>query len=859
METLRETIKTLYHLWNSDDVIKGVLNLESPYHSDCQVDRKVFVRTYLDDVSGIRTKDQIGEVYALLDTNWLLPVNSKSFMCGKGPTVFNVLLHFSTKVLTEYKRQPVCRYEHLLRWHDLCSMLGEDLLTVSYFAAKDLTQKYNRTDFAWKDIIDHDNNALNVMFEKPMIDLHSHLYGSTFVFDVNWLCLMNDVLERKSQCDVFEEYLDSKHLQVASEQINSPYKRLMEGAAIRILLYWYLNGNMGAEQFAGLKNAVKSVLMAGNELAMNEAVKQLQGYIELAQHAYGFPYDDKVGAADVLDYAICHDIMQGESGTIGWLYSILGGERYLMYRMFSKIYCGDVDANMASLFYAYLIIKTDFRSQIIQLNDAVGYANFADYQGRKLSFLKENSKWKRVIEQIAIGSSVAKEGRYLESRISPRNSEDALAKSIMNIDKHVTDGYLTFNQNADKLKNKYHYIIHFKKGSDDKGDKNPFEAGAYCRHQRLRKDIKKQACALKSWLMGDDGRDRIVGIDAASSEIYCRPEVFGQVYRYLKGYKTRQELGYTFHVGEDFLDVVDGLRAIRECLLFLNLENRDRVGHALVLGINVEQYYAKRNYSVALSKQLLLDNVVWLYYEGSKCDGFNRVEVELRTLFQRCFDEVYAASIPDDFKWGITMEDYYHSWFLRSDNPKLYKFDEEIQNLEDENPFWEMYGMSDAEECIVARNNPKARLLFYLYEFDQGVYARGNKRESFEVSFDLIHVIKQLQENLLQELEEKHIAIETNPTSNYRICDINRYDEHPILHFFNYGLEHDGIESHAITVSINTDDKGVFATSIEREFSVMAAALEKNYQKTHLGNSPRAIYDWLDRIRVMGFEMRFCK
>ena len=73
------------------------------------------------------------------------------------------------------------------------------------------------------------------------------------------------------------------------------------------------------------------------------------------------------------------------------------------------------------------------------------------------------------------------------------------------------------------------------------------------------------------------------------------------------------------------------------------------------------------------------------------------------------------------------------------------------------------------------------------------------------------------------------------------IGDFERYDEHPILYFFNYGLEHEGIAPHSITVSINTDDKGVFSTSL----------VEKD------GNSPRRIYDWLDRIREMGFEMRF--
>ena len=54
-----------------------------------------------------------------------------------------------------------------------------------------------------------------------------------------------------------------------------------------------------------------------------------------------------------------------------------------------------------------------------------------------------------------------------------------------------------------------------------------------------------------------------------------------------------------------------------------------------------------------------------------------------------------------------------------------------------------------------------------------------------------------------------------------------------------------------IDVSINTDDQGVFATSLEKEFTLMALALEKQvdvdgnpvYQKND-------IYQWLDMVRA---------
>lgn len=66
------------------------------------------------------------------------------------------------------------------------------------------------------------------------------------------------------------------------------------------------------------------------------------------------------------------------------------------------------------------------------------------------------------------------------------------------------------------------------------------------------------------------------GIDACAKEIRCRPEVFAQTYRYLKnhiiyprihemeleenGGKRIEQLSLTYHIGEDYLDILDGLR-----------------------------------------------------------------------------------------------------------------------------------------------------------------------------------------------------------------------------------------------------------------------------------------------------------
>lgn len=870
METLRQTIKTLFQLQKSDNVIASLLKGNS--HDDVHVNRQWFVRAYLDDISPIRTKDQVEAIFDLFQSKWATNDNNiKSLAFCPSNSVFNVLLHFSSCVLKEYKHQPVCRYDDLLRWHDLTSNLGEDLFTTSYLAAKDVMQGVDRRFFNWKDIISHDNAALGNIFEKRMIDLHYHLYGSIFVFDLNWLSLMNDVIDRQDSFRKIFDYLRAPHIINSSEVSNSLYNKVMKAVSIRLLLFWYLNPDVDDAFVESYYRSTIGMLGIDEDLLMNSKLLELSNRVNVARMMKGYRFGTQGNTQkNILDYAISTDIMLSSAGECEYIYSVLAGERFLMYRMFKRIFEGTADSGMATLFYIYLLIKSEFRNEIVQLNDSVGFANFADYQGRKVLFLKENSAYSEIVSQVAIGSSLCDSQKYLEARISPKGSKEGLQKTLEEIDKSLRNGNLA-SCKTEVLDKRYSIILHFIKRNDKEKQKAVQlhrDSSLYYRHYGLRNEIKKQAMALKNWLKMCSELDkdsRVVGIDAASSEIKCRPEVFGQVFRYLKYYvptsaynSKDKELGFTFHVGEDFLDIVDGLRAVRESILFLNLENRDRLGHALVLGTDVEKYYRKRGYYISMSKQTLLDNIVWLYFEGSCCDGFNRIAVKLKALYSKYFDDIYGKCKIMDGDHVLTpnIEDYYNAWLLRGDNPECYKNPQkEYENRL--TSYWGIYALNESEVVSKARKNIKARFLYYFYHYDEYVYKEGCKCDQIKLDEDYIYVIRQLQAKLLDEVEMKHISIETNPTSNYKIGDFERYDEHPILYFFNYGLEHEGIAAHSITVSINTDDKGVFSTSLEREFSVMAAALEKKSLVEKDGNSPRRIYDWLDRIREMGFEMRF--
>ena len=118
-------------------------------------------------------------------------------------------------------------------------------------------------------------------------------------------------------------------------------------------------------------------------------------------------------------------------------------------------------------------------------------------------------------------------------------------------------------------------------------------------------------------------------------------------------------------------------------------------------------------------------------------------------------------------------------------------------------------------------------------------------------------VISEVQEKMRQRIAREKIAIETNPTSNMRITDIDRYSKHPVTTFYSRGLKPD-CGPDQITVSINTDDQGVFATSLEKEYTLIACALEKKRNDDGTpAYSSKDIYDWLDDIRESSLTSSF--
>lgn len=492
-------------------------------------------------------------------------------------------------------------------------------------------------------------------------------------------------------------------------------------------------------------------------------------------------------------------------------------------------------------------IRTHFRGELIQINRRVGFQNFSDYQDRKEIFIQGIRAYEYELIRLAVNEQLSKEYvKSLEARICPKKAS-LLYKTLRYQEQII--GKENFGR--------FFYVLHFPK-SKDKGF-------TYLkpRNHDVRENSERNAKQVAKLLsFGSKYNHVIRGIDACSNEIGCRPETFAQIFRYLSDQAFHGEkLHMTYHAGEDFLDIVDGLRAIDEALLFCGLERGSRLGHALALGINAGDYYSYKNHRLVLPRQVLLDDIAWVLCKsreyGVQADSSlaSQLEKEFYILLEEIFNQ------RDEASEHITVTDYYQSWMLRGDNPLLYldNFEEFQKRLDiSEVELYDRYRLNkyaDARNLI--RKTERIFKLYKRYHFDKKVRETGDLQTDWKVPEGYDRLVNEIQDSMIGELVKKGICIETNPSSNYLIGTIEKYDQHPVFRFNSRKLK-PAERNHALCVSINTDDQGVFDTLLENEYALICLALRK--AKDDKGGQlydVEDIYEWLDYVREMGMEQVF--
>lgn len=759
MDLISHAIRTIFYDVNvgcvADDVIKRRCTfLEDEFVSQTIWQARSFTRTEIKALRNMVFQQMNSFKTSKAKTSWSL--------------CFHLLYHFTDKclLLSADHTEARVKFSSIQLWREISLLLGEDILTTS-FLAKEASRKLSSYD--WPNIIHHNNPLLNHLLEDGLVDTHAHLKASADVFELTWLDFMNNVSNRGDDYSVLAHSADA-YVKTMDNHVSVEVKAKIQVASLlRCLIFESLKvGHPVADLYSLPKLMFNEKRRVASLVPMQARIDRMK---KMAVQSDVFHYP--------IDYAIT-------ATTSDSIYAIHEGERFLLYDFFHRFYRNDALAKaIGDYMFLYLLLKIRIRKEFIQTNPLSGFENFKIYEGRKSKY---SNVYKQLYQRYAIQSSIRPNSNdKFETRVIPIEiPECKFDESILGSKKSYS--------NIDR--NSLTFVIHFIKndGCSAWTSNNPSRIG-------YRNKIRSQVSQII-----DDARKRlsarfptkevydIVGIDAAGSELHCSPSVFGQAFRYARlcGFSN-----LTYHVGEDFYDLIDGLYTIDEALSFLDLRNGSRLGHAIALGVNAHEYYRKRHYEVVMTRQRLLDNIVWLIKNADN----NIMPVAFRDELMKKAKELHQQI---GYKQPFDADIVYYSQRLRSDDSS------HLRSLSK----WNKAALCQHCDSVKARNIPFAVGINRDYQLNQTIKDKGNEITTYRYAECIVDIVSSIQKEMRNRIIASRITIETNPSSNLKIGPIDCYEDEPLFAFIDTG----------ITSTVNTDDKGIFSTSLYNEYSLIASA-----------------------------------
>lgn len=649
-------------------------------------------------------------------------------------------------------------FDYLLKWREITRLIGEELMRIAYMAEHDAT---GRTNFCWQDVMDVNCPWLEKSLSDGVCDIHSHLNASYDAFLINWIGLMNQIKGKREFFDRLEHPMENPVV-LRDYHFSDLYTWCILAAKIRYCLYeYFIIGGKNTNWFVEEMDAYSELRNFNYYSAL---VEQTENSLIAARNQSKVKYQRD----DILDYAIDLNM---DPTLLDIPFAVLSGERRIGYE-FLKAYFknGFRHSKIIQLAYLYERIKVEVRKELVQTNRKTGLVNFKLYNFSKDHFSRQCKGLKDVMRVYGIQSSLEKTNQLLEGRICQFDALDFLSSKFQ-------QGILS-GRHTGKYDDRLRYVVHLTRNG---------KLGTNRLEGRRRNSWMKE---INEYLYLRDASNLFVGIDFAGSELYTRPETAAHTIRYARAHGINQ---ITYHVGEDYYDLADGLRAIDECVRLCAMDGHCRLGHAMAMGVNVREFYRQNDYEIVLPMQYHLDNMVWIM-KRSKEWGLH-MDKTLEDWLLSESEKLYGIiGYPDNFD----MDDYYVSMMLRGDDYLEY-----------------------------ADDTSTAQRLFIIYLTNDRIIRKGIEPIKVKIAKEYIKQIIRLQKAVCKMVAERGICVECNLTSNVLISNVKRYDAHPIGKFRK--IKDD--KRNELKVTLGTDDKGVFATSLYNEYALLATSMMKKKRK----------------------------
>lgn len=351
----------------------------------------------------------------------------------------------------------------------------------------------------------------------------------------------------------------------------------------------------------------------------------------------------------------------------------------------------------------------------------------------------------------------------------------------------------------------------------------------------------------------------IVGIDSASEEFLSEPWVMAPVYQAIRNKKITkpvikgtegefrriQNIGFTYHVGEEFRHLLSGFRYVDEVIERFGYKAGDRIGHAVVLGVDIE-HWMKKNEVVVLPINEYLEDLIWLWgnivYEKMHLPvSMEIIEGKIMDLAQEVYGDILGITPFLLYQaYNEKFKQYHYETFRKMKNNININREPGVGNH-----FCKYYDTETSTGIFWTKE--KLVCTYFCPVFWQ----RFQKTILVPVNMQDAQLYQAIQQYLIRKIERRGIYVETNPTSNSVIGEIPGILCHHILKLNSEGLDKN--QHNSTLVTINSDDPIVFNTNCENEIAYIYYALQHN------NYNEESILRWIDKIRQFGMDSSFIR
>ena len=493
-----------------------------------------------------------------------------------------------------------------------------------------------------------------------------------------------------------------------------------------------------------------------------------------------------------------------------------------------------------SCFLLYLLCLNCFQRLLVQRSDQYGFDQFQKFADDGVREDIEQDYSARFYQLHGPKLMGRPDLSTLEGRFAPKKSNEKNIKLLS----HLLQGFL-FYAEGEKLVEHHddlnelakrvakisrpnlRLVAHF--------IKRPWkhEDGGF-HYQGLREGLIEQGHLLIDLLNSNDAlKEILTGIDAAANELEAPPEVFGTLYRFCRYHGIQN---FTYHAGEDFEHLLSGIRAVYDAVTLLDLKSGDRIGHATAIGICPELWLNVMPELFFISQGEWLDNLLFLrkitLCEFGQCLPLADIENQIREI---------SALIYDD---QVSLEILQSSFKYRNLSP-------DVVNDYLETDCLSHTGWLNEEAILIKAMDKKVLKHLQINWYDNKVLS--NKEELTEVNLSKIppSILVSAQQFVQKIIADKHVVIETLPTSNVRISHYKSIAEHHVFRWL--GLPGRKLEGDTeMLIALGSDDPGIFATDMRNEFYHLFCTLCHKYNC-----SPHEALAYVSRLNENGRIYRF--